>query len=192
MPVISQSSYQAPFGFRSGHLQTIYPTLFRKVPVITTERERIETNDGDFIDLDWSRSHNTDRLAILSHGLEGSSLGKYTQGMARALKAAGWNVLAWNFRGCSGEPNLRLQSYHSGATEDLHRVVQHAEKAGYETIALTGFSLGGNMTLKYLGERAENLSPHIQAGAALSVACDLASSAKRLEHWQNKIYMRRF
>lgn len=195
MPIIDKSSYRAPLCFRNGHWQTIYPTLFRSLPDLDMQRERIETDDSDFIDLDWFCRSPSSKLAILSHGLEGSSRGKYMQGMTQALSKDGWHVLAWNFRGCSGVPNRLLRSYHSGATEDLHRVVQHAcakNKQHYKSIALIGFSLGGNMTLKYLGEQSEKIDPRIQAAVTFSVACDLASSAQRLEHWQNRIYMRRF
>lgn len=194
MPLVEQSSYQAPFLFRSGHWQTIYPTLFRHIAILSLQRERMETEDGDFIDLDWITPNPTNRLAVLSHGLEGDSRGKYTQGMARALTDAGWDVLAWNFRGCSGEPNRLLRSYHSGATDDLNRVILHALKRNpsYTKVVLIGFSLGGNMTLKYLGEKSSELDPRIQAAVTFSVACDLASSAERLELWQNRIYMQRF
>ena len=193
MPLIEQSNYQVPFGYASGHLQTIYPSLFRKVPLQTKQRERITTPDGDFIDLDWAREQNSDRLAILSHGLEGSSNAIYMQGMARALVHAGWNVLAWNFRSCSGEPNRRLRSYHSGATDDLQSVLQHVEQGKpYSRIALIGFSLGGNLTLKLVGDLGRNIDPRICAAVAFSVPCDLAGSAKRLEHHTNRLYMHRF
>jgi predicted alpha/beta-fold hydrolase len=109
--------------------------------------------------------------------------------MARALLRRGWDVLAWNFRGCSGEPNRHLHSYHSGFTEDLHAVVSHAAH-GYKRIALIGFSLGGNMTLKYLAE--PEIHPSVIGAVAFSVPCDLASSALQLEGLANRIYMRRF
>ena len=191
VPLIHQSSYRVPFGCRSAHLQTIYPTLFRRVPRQTHERERITTPDDDFIDLDWARAHPSDRLAILSHGLEGSSHAVYIQGMARALIQAGWHVVAWNFRSCSGEPNRRLRSYHSGASDDLQLVLQHVA-TDYQHIALIGFSLGGNLTLKWLGEMPQPPDPRLCAAVAFSVPCDLASSAERLEHPSNRVYMQRF
>ena len=185
--------YTPPVGFRSAHLQTIYPTLFRRVPLTTNQRERIETNDGDFLDLDWARQPPNVRLAVITHGLEGHSRGNYCQGMAAALRRAGWDVLVWNFRGCSGEPNRRLESYHSGATGELQIVLDHVfSNTAYETVSLIGFSLGGNLTLKYLGDQSTALDRRIRSAVCLSVPCDLASSAKRLEHWQNRIYMARF
>lgn len=190
---VSIATYSPPRLFRSAHLQTIYPTLYRRTPLITSQRERIETPDRDFLDLDWSAKNGGRRLAILTHGLEGHSRGHYCQGMAAALQRAGRDVLAWNFRGCSGEPNRKLQSYHSGATGELQIVLDHVlSTTGYEELALVGFSLGGNLMLKYLGDQGSDLDPRIHAAFALSVPCDLASSAKKLEHWQNRIYMARF
>lgn len=193
MPLIQTSSYKPPCGFGSAHLQTIYPSLFRKIPYITDRRERITTPDGDFLDLDWHCTPSNKRLAILSHGLEGHSQRAYIQGMARALKSAGWNVLAWNFRGCSGEPNQVLDFYHSGSIGDLQTVIAHAAAdPTHQEIALIGFSLGGNITLKLLGDYAAQLDPKISAAVTFSVTCDLSGSAVELAKWQNGLYMRRF
>ena len=190
MPLVSSSTYRPPLLFRSAHLQTIYPAIFRKVPVVTNERERIETPDGDFLDLDWFRNNDSDRLVILSHGLEGNSQQAYIQGMARVFSKAGWNVLAWNFRGCSGEVNRRLQSYHSGATGELEIILNHVfEREQFRRIALVGFSLGGNVTLKHLGDCDQELDTRIKTAVAISVPCDLTSSSIRLEAFQNRIYM---
>jgi len=193
MPVVHPSTYRPPFGMGNGHVQSIFPALFRRVPVVTRERERLTTADGDFLDLDWDTSGRFLRLAILSHGLEGDSGNPYVQGMAAALRRAGWDTLAWNFRGCSGEPNRLLRSYHSGATEDLDAVVTHALKTGrYKGLALVGFSLGGNMTLKYLGDLAGSVDSRLTAAVAFSVPCDLASSSRQLEKTSNRVYMNRF
>ena len=193
MPIIEQSSYRPPFGFSNGHLQTIYPTLFRPHPVIDYTRERIDTSDGDFLDLDWIKTRGNTKLIVLTHGLESSSSSKYICGMATAFKRQGWDVLAWNLRGCSGPNNRLLSSYHSGSSQDLETVVNYvSENYNYESMALVGFSLGGNITLKYLGEKGANHPKVIKAAAAFSVATDLASSAIRLEQFQNRIYMSRF
>ena len=190
---MNATDYRPPFGFRSAHLQTIYPTLFRRVPPVTDLRERIETADGDFIDLDWARSNNSQRLVVITHGLEGHSQSVYCQGMARALQAAGWDVLAWNFRGCSGEPNRVLRSYHSGATSELQIVLDHIfATTAYAAVSLVGFSLGGNLTLKYIGDLGAAIDQRICGAVGVSIPCDLASSAKQLERWQNRIYMARF
>lgn len=193
MPLFSSSSYVPPRGMANGHLQTIFPALFRRAPLVTRERERIETSDGDFLDLDWNQEASSSRLAILSHGLEGGSRNAYVQGMAATLWREGWNILAWNFRGCSGEANRLLSSYHSGATTDLDTVIRHAiTTASPRQIALIGFSMGGNLTLKYLGDRGEALDPRLVGAVTYSVPCDLASSSRRLEGLVQRLYMNRF
>jgi predicted alpha/beta-fold hydrolase len=194
MPFIDTSSYRPPLLFENGHIQTIFPSLFRKVKGVKYRRERIATPDGDFLDLDCSPV-GADRAAIVAHGLEGSSQRNYVLGMVRALNRCGWDAIAWNFRGCSGEPNQKLRFYHSGDTDDLAAVVDHVVQAGdrrYRQLALIGFSMGGNMVLKYLGERGETVSDKIQAAVAFSVPCDLTSSGIKMALPSNGIYMRRF
>ncbi|RYD47074.1 MAG: alpha/beta fold hydrolase [Verrucomicrobiaceae bacterium] len=192
MPFLQDSSYRAPSWLPGGHAQTIYPALFRRVPFVTTRTERLELPDGDFIDLAWAES-GSNRLAILSHGLEASMRTEYIQGMAGALHRRGWDVLMWNFRGCGGEPNRLLRMYHSGATEDLRSVIQHAlARHPAEEIDLIGFSLGGNLTLKLVGEDPDNLPPQIRSALAFSTPCDLACSSRQLSLFSNKIYMERF
>jgi predicted alpha/beta-fold hydrolase len=192
MPLIQHSSYRAPSWLPGGHTQTIYPALFRRVPHVTNRKERLELLDGDFIDLEWA-GKGLPRLAILSHGLEANTKTDYIQGMGAALLRRGWDVLAWNFRGCSHEPNRLLRMYHSGATEDLHAVVSHAlDTHPAESIDLIGFSLGGNLTLKYLGERPSELPTKIRRAVAFSVPCDLACSSAKLSIPSNRIYMERF
>ncbi len=188
MPVIS-SRFQPPRFLRNGHAQTILPVLLRRRVRLKFERERLELADGDFLDLDWARA-GRGRLSILTHGLEGSSTQTYIRGLAAALVAAGWDVLAWNFRGCSGEPNRLLRAYHSGDTGDLAAVIAHAAPH-YPRLALVGFSLGGNVVLKYLGEAAPH--PAIVRAAAISAPVDLAACARQLDQrWSNRLYLRRF
>ena len=188
MPVIPSRFRPPPF-LGNGHLQTILPVLLPRRIALPLTRTRLELDDGDFLDLDWARS-GRDRIAILSHGLEGNTSQKYIRGMARTLVHAGWDVLAWNFRGCGAGPNRLLRAYHSGDTADLAAVIVHAA-TNYARIALVGFSLGGNVTLKYLGEAPPH--PAIVAAAAISVPLDLASSARKLDELRsNRIYVRRF
>ncbi len=187
MPVLP-SRFRPPFLLSNGHVQTILGALNER-PGIEYARERLELPDGDFLDLDWRRL-GQGRLAILSHGLEGSSAGGYICGTAAAMNAAGWDVLAWNMRSCSGEPNRLPRSYHSGESGDLRTVIQHAARE-YSSISLIGFSLGGNVTLKYLGEAPPH--PAIRGAACVSVPVDLRASADALDqHWQNRVYLRRF
>jgi predicted alpha/beta-fold hydrolase len=187
MPVVV-SRFQPPVFLRNGHLQTILPALLRRRFPIVFRRERLELADGDFLDLDWATSGGN-RVAILSHGLEGSSEDGCIRGMATLLQATGWDVLAWNYRGCGKELNRLARFYHSGETGDLGAIVALAA-ARYPRIALIGFSLGGNVTLKYLGEGARH--PAVIAGIAISVPIDLVASAAAIDRrWSNRLYLRR-
>lgn len=192
MPLIQNSIYRAPWWLPGGHAQTIFPALFRRLAPVTGRTERLELPDGDFVDVKWA-GNSSARLAILSHGLEADTESGYIHGMAAALIRRGWDVLAWNFRGCGTEPNRLLRMYHSGATEDLHAVVSYALANHPATsVDLIGFSLGGNLTLKYLGERPKMLSPRLHRAVAFSVPCDLACSSRELGTRANWLYMERF
>lgn len=193
---MSNAAYRAPFFLRSvflgGHLQTVAPHLFRKVRGVAYERCRVLTPDRDFLDLDWL-CRGSDRAAILTHGLEGSSRSSYMLGMARALSAAGWDVLAWNMRSCSGELNRLPSWYHPGLSDDLSLVFSQALfKKRYREISLIGFSLGGALTLNFLGEQGQEVAPLIKRAVAISTPCDLKASAEALARPINRIYMRRF
>jgi len=171
--------------------------MARRVPFEYDRRERIGTPDDDFLDLDWgylrtNGDPGVSRAAILTHGLEGSADRTYMRGMAQALVRRNWDVCAWNLRGCSGEPNRRVPTYHSGKTEDLAVVVEHVLAEGYTEIALVGFSLGGNMTLKYLGERGGDVDPRIDRAAVFSVPVQLAASARRISSLPNWHYSQYF
>ncbi|MHA7129085.1 YheT family hydrolase [Algoriphagus namhaensis] len=189
MPPISHSSYKRPSWLFNSHLETIYPAIFRKVSLRAPKPERIDTLDGDFLDLDWYKN-DSDHLIVISHGLEGSSDRPYMLGMAKAFLQAGYDVLTWNYRGCGPELNKQVIFYHSGATYDLDRVIDHAQK-DYAKISLVGFSLGGNLTLKYLGEERERPSKIVSA-VAVSVPLHLASSCEKISKKENFLYSRRF
>ncbi|MGJ3242157.1 MAG: YheT family hydrolase [Opitutales bacterium] len=195
MPLVPQSGFRPAWWARHPHLQTALPTLWRRVALpMPYRRERIGLPDDDFLDVDWlgDTTGQPEGAALLLHGLEGCSRTPYMLGLARALFHEGWRVGAINFRGCSGEPNRLPRSYHSGATEDLRAVLERSHSLADPTlpIVLAGFSLGGNLLLKYLGEAPPD--PRIRAAAAVSVPCDLAESAGRLAEPANRIYMRRF
>ncbi|MCH2082928.1 MAG: alpha/beta fold hydrolase [Saprospiraceae bacterium] len=192
MPNIRYSSYPTPpFFLRNGHLQTILPSVFRKIE-IAYERERITLSDGDFLDLDWL-DRQSKNLVILSHGLEGNSSRQYIKGMAEVFKQQAWDVLAWNCRSCSGEMNRALRLYNHGDINDIEEVVKHVLKTkNYEKIALVGFSMGGSITLKYMGVHGKNLPDCIIAGVAFSSPCDLKDSIRILEEPSNWIYKRKF
>lgn len=182
-----------PFYQINGHWQTIWPALFRKVSLSYARRERIETSDGDFLDLDWAELPGTDRLVILSHGLESSADRNYVRGMAQAFFRARWSVLAWNCRSCSGELNRTRKLYHHGDIEDLSTVIDHAlRQKDYATVLLIGFSMGGAMTLKYLGVQGSSVPQLVRGGIGFSVPTDLQAGAEVLDDPGNRFYKRRF
>jgi hypothetical protein len=182
--------YKAPLFLFNAHLETIFPSLIRRVGIQPYTRERVDTPDNDFLDLDWLAGGNR-KLLIISHGLEGSSDRPYVKGLARAAFHKGFDVLAWNFRGCGGEINRQLRFYHSGATDDLETVIHHAVSTNrYDEIALSGFSLGGNLTLKYLGERS--VRELITRAVIFSAPIHLQSSCAKISEPSNWIYANRF
>lgn len=183
--------YQPPKAYINSHIETIIPALFRKVKFIPFQRERITTPDDDFLDLDWAKQ-DSNSVVIISHGLEGNSHKPYVRGMSKAFYQQGFDVLAWNYRGCSGVMNKQLRFYHSGATDDLGTVVDHVINQGYERVILVGFSLGGNLTLKYLGEESSKISDKIEKAVAISVPLNLHSSCLKISEANNFVYSKRF
>ena len=189
MPIL-EPTFHPPRYLRGGHRQTILPAFWRRNHPPLPEAETLELPDGDFLGLRWRRAGHP-CLAILSHGLEGDADAGYIRGMAAALGAAGWDLLAWTFRGCGPRPNRLLRFYHSGETGDLAALIRRAASSYPAGIALVGFSLGGNMTLKYLGEAPPH--PAVLGGVAISAPVHLAASARALDRrWGNRVYLRRF
>ncbi|WP_339893672.1 alpha/beta fold hydrolase [uncultured Algibacter sp.] len=191
MPII-ESTYKPSFYFKNGFISTVYSGLVRRVS-LKQERERITLKDGDFLDLDWSFSNSkSNKLIILLHGLEGNGQRPYMTGTANHFNNNGLDAVCINFRGCRGENNLKYYSYHSGETEDLHAVIQHAILSkNYSEIYLKGFSLGGNIILKYLGEH-HAIPDQVKASIAVSIPCDLYGSCKELHKLKNKLFHDRF
>ena len=189
MPIINTSSYQPSRWFlKNSHLNSIYPVLFRKVSGIIYERTRISTSDGDFLDID-GHYRGSDKLAILSHGFEGSSKAKYILGMVKSLHNRGIDALAWNHRGCSGQLNSKPYFYKFGFLEDLQSVINHAlEKDQYKEIYLIGFSIGGTETLKYIGKNYNKLNPKIKKSVIISSPCKLDAVIQNTERIDNFFY----
>ncbi|MGG7662820.1 YheT family hydrolase [Dyadobacter sp. BHUBP1] len=194
MPLVHYKSKISPYWLPNGHFQSIYPALFRQINGIKYFREKIVTPDDDFLNLDWSYAGNdgSKPLVILSHGLEGNTTRQYITGMVKLLNRHGFDCLAWNFRSCGGEMNQTARFYHSGATEDLDAVVQNAFEKGYADLRLMGFSLGGNLTLKYLGEQGASIDSRIKSAIVFSVPMDLKACSLSIIEPRNQIYMRRF
>lgn len=200
MPIIHNSSYKAPFFLRHPDLQTVLPSKFRPRHKLELRRQRLEVPDGDFIDVDvhdCAKKDGEKRAVILSHGLEGNSHRRYMLGMASACTEQGWDVLLRNFRGCSGEMNRLPHFYHGGETGDLDFVVRWAVDQGYTSLVLMGFSMGGNQTLKYLGEmgmarKGKTLPEAVRCAVTISVPCDFVSGAKKIDEPRNAHYMKYF
>ncbi|MEM1215055.1 MAG: alpha/beta fold hydrolase [Bacteroidota bacterium] len=192
MPLITASTYRAPWLFRAAHVNTIIPALFRRVFPVPLERMRITTPDNDFLDVDLAQRGNR-RLVITLHGLEGSSERPYIMGMLRYFYEQQWDVAGMNFRSCSGAINRRLRTYNMGESSDLGKVVQHfVTHFDYDTIVLIGFSLGGNVVLKYLGESGRYLPETVRASIAISVPCHLLTASQAISAPRNWMYVRRF
>ncbi|MDC7994847.1 YheT family hydrolase [Altibacter sp. HG106] len=191
MPLVP-STYQPPLPFRNAHFATIFSAKLRRAPTLIQERERLQLPDGDFIDMDWSYGTDARHLALLLHGLEGNAQRPYIRGQAHHLNRKGIDVVAVNFRGCSGTPNKRFESYNAGKTDDLEWVIQHILKVkNYQRISLIGFSLGGNMVLKYLGE-GRTLHKQLYRAAAISTPLDLHGSLQALNQFHNIVYRKTF
>lgn len=185
------SSYRPPWYLLGADLQTVAPHL-RRIDGVIYRRERVELDDGDFVDIDWSPV-DRGRLVVVAHGMEGHSRRPYMLAMVRAFNAAGWDAVAWNMRACSGEPNRTAGFYHAGLTQDIAAVIAHVRASGrYERIALVGFSLGGNLILKYLGECGAGAPSELCAAATFSVPCDLVDGARAIHRWRNRLYLQRF
>ena len=191
MPIITESTYRPGWLARRTHPSTILPTLIRAAAPLPLVRERIETGDGDFIDLDILRQ-GADRAVVLCHGLEGNAHRKYMLGMARTFAEHGWDAVGMNYRGCSGEVNRLPINYHSGATGDLRCVLDWVASREWKNLALVGFSMGGNLILKYLGEDPEGVHPMVRAAVAFSVPAELGDSCRELIKPKNWVYHERF
>lgn len=173
------------------HLQTIWPTFSRNHLQVQCQRERIELSDGDFVDLDWCSQVKHQPIVLILHGLEGSAESPYARGMLQCVKQQGWRGVVMHFRGCSGEPNRLPRAYHSGETKDVAEVVGILrQREPHTPIVAMGFSLGGNVLLKWLGETGEE-NP-LLAAVAISVPFELAKSAARLQKGFSRLYQRHF
>lgn len=184
--------FRPALGLGNPHLQTLWGPLWRKLPTPSRSRERLWLKDGDFLDLDWYGPHRIDApLVLLLHGLTGSSSSPYILGLQQALAEQGWGSVAVNWRGCSGEPNLLPRSYHSGASEDLAEVITHVQaQRPVAPLYAVGYSLGGNILLKYLGETGTACP--LQAAVAVSVPFRLDQCADRIGQGFSRVYQAHF
>lgn len=187
------SPYRAPTWLPGGHLQTLWP-LARQGPLPAYRRQRWDTPDGDFIDLDWLDGPPGAPLAVLFHGLEGSSRSHYARALMRHLAGVGWSGVVAHFRGCSGEPNRLPRAYHSGDSAEIDWILRRLRRdiGPDRPMFAVGVSLGGNALLKWLGEQAHAHGEVIQGAAAICPPLDLSISGHTLDRGTNLIYTRNF
>jgi len=189
--------YRAPWWLPNGHAQTIYASLLAPRPRVRYWRERWDTPDGDFIDVDRVRPQDspdpaqpaTAPLVVLFHGLEGSSRSHYALALMSAVSRRSWQGAVIHFRGCSGEPNRLPRAYHSGDSAEADWILQRvaAKQAGAPVYA-AGVSLGGNVLLKWLGEKGHAARAVVKRAAAISAPVDLMAAGDALGRGFNLLY----
>lgn len=185
---MSETSFKPAWWLRNPHMQTLWPVFMRReIKDIPTERERIELPDGDFIDLDWVGEKKNGPTVMILHGFEGSIDSHYAKGTLRRCNEYGWQGVFMHFRGCSGEPNRLPRGYHSGETSDVTYIINLLrERIGHQPLAVIGYSLGGNVLLKWLGETGSN-NP-LSAAVAVSVPFELQKAATRIQYGFSRCY----
>ena len=199
----STPPYRAPAWLPGGHLQTLYASLLAPRPRVAYLRERWNTPDGDFIDLDWIRDQDAGAgtpdsakpapLVVLFHGLEGNSRSQYAVALMAATRALGWRGVVVHFRGCGGDLNRLPRAYHSGDSSEIDWILRRLKRANATArLYATGVSLGGNALLKWLGEQRAAANPIVEGAAAISAPVDLMASGDALGRGFNMIYTRNF
>jgi predicted alpha/beta-fold hydrolase len=194
------NSYRAPLWLPGGHAQTLYAALAVPRPRVAYRRERWDTPDGDFIDLDWVEERGTSNdkrsrapLVVLFHGLEGSSRSHYAVALMAAVRDAGWRGVVVHFRGCSGEPNRLARAYHSGDAQEIDWIIRRLRAQNAATpLFATGVSLGGNVLLKWLGETGASARGVVDRAVAMSAPVDLMAAGNALDRGFNLVYVRSF
>jgi len=188
MPIVPSKYLPPQKIFRNADISTLYAALLRKVQGVRQTTERLELSDGDFMDMEWSFAEGkTETCIIVLHGLEGHAHRPYVLGTAKIFNENKVDCCAVNYRSCSGEPNRVFSTYHSGRTEDVREVVDYVLDKGYYKIIIKGFSLGGNLTLKYAGEK-EFLPKEVKAAIAISTPVDLEGCMHQLTSARNVLY----
>lgn len=190
MPILSSSEYNPSFWLKNGHSNSLLSHILRSKNICQFDRHRLITSDDDFIDIDGIFNGN-DKLILLCHGLEGDSSSSYIQEFSMGFSNEGFDVIAMNYRGCSGEINKQARLYHSGSTDDVNLVLQSYYN-NYQSVLIIGFSLGGNLVLKLLGEKTYDIPSNLKAAVAISTPTDLESCSIKIIQKENWIYEKRF
>jgi predicted alpha/beta-fold hydrolase len=193
----SYRPYVAPVWLPGGNVQTIYPFLLRSLTMSSYRRERLELDDGDFIDIDWLDNSIDTPLVILFHGLEGGSSSHYARSIMGLLQELGWRGAVVHFRGCSGTPNRLPRAYHAGDSEEidriLHKIRERDQSFGSNAqLYAVGISLGGNALLKWLGEQGKQACHVIDGAVTVSAPLDLIAAGKALDSGFNRFYTQHF
>ncbi len=189
-------NYHAPLWLPGGHLQTIWPALYARRahgPLPKFERERWDTPDGDFVDVDWLPCPGSPTLLVLFHGLEGSTQSHYAQAFGDFAQRQGLAYAVPHFRGCSGELNRAPRAYHSGDWEEINWILRRFRAQHAGRIVAVGISLGGNALLRWAGELEEEASRVVDAVAAVCSPLDLAAGGHAIGRGFNRqVYTRMF
>jgi len=190
---MSVSSFTPAWWLRNPHLQTLWGKFFRRSSQHKTSVERLETSDGDFSDLHHFNVGLNRPILFLLHGLEGGIDSHYIQGFLEQAAIRDWQAAVLIFRSCGTELNRTRHLYHSGHTADTRLALEHLERRFPSSpLLLAGVSLGGNVLLKYLGEKGRDISPAIRGAAAASVPFDLARSSRHIDRGFSRVYQRAF
>ncbi|NRR29222.1 alpha/beta hydrolase [Oxalobacteraceae bacterium] len=184
-------NYTAPFWLPSGHLQTIYPATILAKPAIAFRRERWDTPDGDFVDIDFVDGQPGQPFVVLFHGLEGSSNSHYARALMAEMQLRGWSGAVPHFRSCSGEGNRAPRFYHSGDSGEIDWILRRLHQRSTGKFYATGASLGGNALLRWLGE-SQHSAEFVDAACAISAPLDLAAGGRSLGSGFNMVYTRMF
>lgn len=186
--------YRAPAWLPGGDAQTIYTSLFIRVPQVDYRRERVELADGDFLDFDWVDGVSGAPMVVLFHGLEGSSDSFYARDLMHRIKARGWHGVVAHFRGCSGEDNRLPRAYFAGDSVDIDTMLRHVKSRHPDApLYAVGVSLGGNALLKWLGEQGSAASSLVDGAVAVSAPVDLTAAGHALDQGFNRsVYTARF
>ncbi|OYW14598.1 MAG: alpha/beta hydrolase [Hydrogenophilales bacterium 12-64-6] len=187
-------AYRAPVWLPGGHLQTIYSSLFIRVPPMAYRRERLELPDGDFLDFDWVDGQAGAPVVVLFHGLEGSADSHYARDLMAHARMRGWHGVVAHFRGCSGEDNRLPRAYFAGDSGDIERMLRHVKSLhAHAPVYAVGVSLGGNALLKWLGEQGEAARTLVERAAGVSAPLDLTAAGHTLDRGFNRpVYTARF
>lgn len=190
----SPGAYVAPAWLPGGDVQTIYTSLFIRVPHVEYRRERLELADGDFLDFDWLDGSPVQPVVVLFHGLEGSSDSVYARDLISRLQARGWSGVVAHFRGCSGEDNRLPRAYFAGDSVDIETMLRHVKSRHPDApLYAVGVSLGGNALLKWLGEQGTAASSLVDRAVAVSAPVDLTAAGHALDQGFNRsVYTARF